>query len=586
MARRELVRCDAHDLAYDPSIHDGCTLCRKSRVPPPALPPRASEALKTAAMVCVMALWVAFVLGGAYAMKTRLLAMSKSRSKTPAGPLAKMPDAPRPRDFVRVPVQPPTELPFIKRPGTDPFGYPRDAVDKLGLLALLGAGRYETLTAYLEQLEHDSESDFHKEIWVADAFESFATADPNVDTAIEDWVSASPGSFAPLLSRATHRISLAWYYRGHEFLNKTDGDRKAKFDEIMRTVDPDIELALQLEPKLVYARQLRLEIDGGGVTKLAKRKALDEALSICPACFRVRSFYLSRLAPRWGGSYAAMDQFALDAQKDAAKNPLLKALLGYADDDRCLAYLHDEKYAAALEACDHAIAAADYQRFQFSRMYALKDMKRFDEALAAVERAAELAPLNDEYLAWRGRLRITAGRLSEGTQDLRTALALDPTSEKNGPVVDSSIALLIRASYDRSQTNDFQGSLDALNLALLLSPGNQDALSRKAFAERRIADEKVAAPLERAALSADADFDAVKKLDDELVKTGQFPRIVKAWDEYIAAHPDDARAYLERGGARLHAGDTDGALSDLLRSCNAGLQRGCEGVQFVRARMH
>jgi tetratricopeptide (TPR) repeat protein len=40
-----------------------------------------------------------------------------------------------------------------------------------------------------------------------------------------------------------------------------------------------------------------------------------------------------------------------------------------------------------------------------------------------------------------------------------------------------------------------------------------------------------------------------------LIKRNEYDQIISYWDEYIARHPDDSRAYLERGGTYYHKGD-------------------------------
>jgi hypothetical protein len=79
-------------------------------------------------------------------------------------------------------------------------------------------------------------------------------------------------------------------------------------------------------------------------------------------------------------------------------------------------------------------------------------------------------------------------------------------------------------------------------------------------------------------------FDAFLRLDGMLAPRRQFARIVRHWDRYLAAKPDDARAYYERGGARRHAGDVANSIVDLDRACTMGLQKACPVAEYVRRR--
>lgn len=69
--------------------------------------------------------------------------------------------------------------------------------------------------------------------------------------------------------------------------------------------------------------------------------------------------------------------------------------------------------------------------------------------------------------------------------------------------------------------------------------------------------------------------------DQELARTGRWMEIIDHWDAYLRTHPDDARAYYERAGAKQHAGHDGEALDDLRRSCELGFQHSCGIVQKV-----
>lgn len=580
MPGRELPRCAAHGLAYDPAIHEGCTLCRNSKRP--SSTDGAPIAWRDIAMVVLMAMWVGGVISGAYFgvqrfrdLRTRVAAEIAEKAPMPPAPAG----ADSPWDGIRL--ETPKELPMIRRPGVDAFGYPRDAVDKLGLLTLLHLGDFSNLTKYVEQLEEAFESDFRKEEWVTQAFECFDTADARVGERIDQWLLQSPDSFAPILARAQHRVALGWYYRGAKFMKDTADDRKQKFKEVLTGAEPDVERAIALRPKAIAAYQLKLWIANALGKDAEKRKIFDAAITICPNCFRIRSKYIVAMQPRWGGSFEGMERIASEAQALAFQNPRLKVLLGYADEERAHTYREQEKFAAAFDAIDRALSIADFPRFHEERAWILRRSRRDKEALEELEKAVDQEPMNDSYLMQRGGLRLEAGKLREGTDDLKVAQLLDPVSEDNRSAVERGVKKLIYEGYQRQLAADKTGAVAAYDMALELSPGNVDALERKA---RVFTGEGQVEKLEAAALANPTNFDVYKQLDDELVKTREFRRIVAHWDRYIAANPNDGRAYYERGGANYHAGNRDAAIADLDRACAAGVQRGCDGARDVRAR--
>lgn len=71
-------------------------------------------------------------------------------------------------------------------------------------------------------------------------------------------------------------------------------------------------------------------------------------------------------------------------------------------------------------------------------------------------------------------------------------------------------------------------------------------------------------------------FDAYLALDNVLAPRGRFGEVIAHWDRYLASHPDDGRAYMERGGAYTHLKRPVEAERDADSACKLGFARGCE----------
>src|SRR5439155_24280776 len=63
------------------------------------------------------------------------------------------------------------------------------------------------------------------------------------------------------------------------------------------------DLARTLRPKLVAAMREQLRLLGLSSTRDSLKRVIDDALVVCPSCFRIRATYLNFARPRWGGSY-------------------------------------------------------------------------------------------------------------------------------------------------------------------------------------------------------------------------------------------------------------------------------------------
>ena len=77
------------------------------------------------------------------------------------------------------------------------------------------------------------------------------------------------------------------------------------------------------------------------------RAALNSALEISPASYKIRAHYLYSITPRWGGSFEEMQAFINESLTHVSENPKLELLLGifYAEAGEMLAL--DRKYSVA-----------------------------------------------------------------------------------------------------------------------------------------------------------------------------------------------------------------------------------------------
>jgi hypothetical protein len=87
--------------------------------------------------------------------------------------------------------------------------------------------------------------------------------------------------------------------------------------------------------------------------------------------------------------------------------------------------------------------------------------------------------------------------------------------------------------------------------------------------------ERIAAVQSKAAASP-GDFRSVQQLDYVLSREQRWDEILAAWNAYLAIHPDDGRAYMERSGTNWRFGRHADDARDLARACELGVNEGCE----------
>ncbi len=592
---RRLLRCQAHGLAYDPSIHTGCVICRRDQAAvATGVPTRRSGASALAPLLWVgvallgAAVLVATGLAGWFLVKQIPVARSRLRvDRQAALPTPAASSEPlEPRVCAAESALPPPKLPegrpMLGRTGTDQYGYPRDTVDRVGMLTLLRHRKFHRLTEYIEGWQNEFETDFRKEYWIDDAILAFDTADPRLLPLLDDWVRATPESFAPYVARGTHRLALGYHYRGGKYLSKTSPARLDRMRETMTLAEPDLRRSIQLRPKLVEARHRLLGIAMALGRRHEKAALVNEAEAICPLCFSIRAQYLHAIKPRWGGSYAAMEAYARRVQPYAHDNPRLRVLLGRVDHDRCNLLHKDGKLLLALAACDRAVSAGDYASYHYDRAVVLRKLGRNPEALAACNRALEIRPQLSDILEERAYLLLEANRFEAAAADVELTVRLDPIDRRGTRRFDRLLVKMVKIGHAHFRAKAYDAAIQAYNRLLAIHPGHVDALTWRGVARARKGDTAGGMEDLNLAVQLQPDsFDACLQFDHQLAARRQFDVVVRHWNRFLALRPDHARAHYERGGAYYNQGKYAEALRDAKDACRLGYDPGCKLVRHM-----
>jgi tetratricopeptide (TPR) repeat protein len=425
--------------------------------------------------------------------------------------------------------------------GTDPHGYPLKTADKRAVLRMLRARQFDALDAWLVDLQTQFEADYHKEYWPLDALDAFSSVDPTLAPLLDAWVAAKPDSYMALAARGIHLQSVGWYKRGGRWACETPPENFEAMREAHATAFPDLDEALNRHPRLIAAHRALIKVaNANGAPLEIKRQLIDQALAACPDCFQVRVTFMFAMEPRWGGSYEKMDAFAQESAQ-ASSNPKVRVLAGYADADRCDMLRRDKRLAESLTACTRALAAGESADFYLERAQTLRKTNPA-AALADLDRALWLRPQRSDLLEKRADRFMQLHRYSEHARDIAVLKEIDPVERLDpGDVQRAAQGLAYEAAQQRKRGK----------------PSDEVAL------------------LERAIALDPDDLDNHRRLDAALVRAGLRENIPPMWAKYLARHPKDARAHLERGGALHHLGREQEALSEAATACRLGEQEGC-----------
>lgn len=483
--------------------------------------------------------------------------------------------------FVEVAPAPiPTGIPLRGEEGTDADGAPRQWVDVKGLRSLLLNRRFAALDQAFTHFQDAFERDARFEAWPLDAANAFGSSESPIREALDEWIDASPQSFAPYLARAVCTIAVAKNQRGGALAKDTEESDFAEMNVTLQGALGDLSAARKLRPGLVTAVQQTIRIGrllGDGALVDRSIQELDQA---CPGCVLHRIAVMYALLPRWGGSYSLMNAYL--ARLDRHANPRLELLAGYVDADLADLAEHEKDFTEALAAIDRACARGEHAPFLIARAGIRRRRGEFPEALRDVNRALELAPASAEASYERSEIFFRQKKHELAARDLLEGLRLDPT-DSTGQWLYTPV---LRAVSDEAWALFHEGSeveaLRLFDLAAEIAPRASELQQRRAavlssgpVSPRAV--EELRARLE----SAPDDLLLHRRLDYTLARMGRYDEIVTLWTRYLARH-DDARAHLERAGTYSHLKRFAERDADLAKACEGGLTEGCVQWQSYR----
>jgi len=171
----------------------------------------------------------------------------------------------------------------------------------------------------------------------------------------------------------------------------------------------------------------------------------------------------------------------------------------------------------------------------------------------------------------------------ESADSFLAALRLDPTSGQDE--LKNYANMATNAGLVHQRAGRPREALQAYDKALLILPAHPGAQLARTEILRRgdpFANEhEIQALVENA--RRDDTFEAYRVLDVELGKRRRFAELLVHWNEYLARHPNDGQALLERAGTFTQVSNLQGALGDADKACSIGIQPACNAAQRLRA---
>ena len=364
----------------------------------------------------------------------------------------------------------------------------------------------------IQNIRHESE--LHRVLL------GFEVDDPAITALIEEWIAAAPASTPAHLAHAVHLNARAFAARGTRLISETSEQQTAAMHELheravaaaFKVVEQDARHTLAYAT-LVNAARARGDQEACGTFA-------QQGLEQSPASLRIRWALAACRLPRWGGSHELVEQIAKQARPFLADHPELSVLQGAAAWDQGRIAEGEE----ALQLFGTAIASGPFPIYFYDRAREHLRMKQPAVALEDVTLALALSPDDPAMLETRMSALADLGRVKEAAAAFAVLEEVDATNA------------------DLGRWRDYF---------------------------QRLA--------QRAAATAVSDtFNEYLRADAEMATRGDWNGIIAQWTTYLQQHPNDGRAYLERGGAHHRKGDLTSARHDIESACGLGTTQACD----------
>jgi len=190
----------------------------------------------------------------------------------------------------------------------------------------LTSGNYPALEQFYSEQQNAFEAGKISDEALFQAFRKLDVHSPDGARAFDGWVTAYPKSYAALLARGTYEYHMALAARGDNFIKDAMEPKLDAMSNWLARAQPDLRASLGLtsKPYLSALYLLNLSMLSGAAEE--RRQWFEAALKMDPAATHVRQRYMFSLRPRWGGSYAQMQDFLQQCEAQGLPPKFLASL--------------------------------------------------------------------------------------------------------------------------------------------------------------------------------------------------------------------------------------------------------------------
>ncbi len=301
---------------------------------------------------------------------------------------------------------------------------PAEESDARNVRDLVLAEQFAAADALLDDMREKFMTDIAVESDMYRRWDQFNRPVPELEKALTRWVEIGDSANARL-ARGIHFTSMGWRARGDAYISATSKTQLRSMEAYFRLALEDFQAVLEQRPDELFAYCYAMEVLMAFGADEAVQGLYEKALEEHPLAYTPRSFYLTSLAPWWGGSMQEMEQVVDDSRAFYDRNPELRALEGRATSVLAEKADADGKFAMALTLYNRALEQGGPNwRYLNGRGEMYMRLHRFDEAIADLNRALVLRPDFVEALEHRSYSHYQRGQNESAIQDITRIIEL------------------------------------------------------------------------------------------------------------------------------------------------------------------
>jgi hypothetical protein len=193
-------------------------------------------------------------------------------------------------------------------------------------LSWFKAGNYAALERYYSQQQADFETGRISDEVLFQSFKKLYEDSPDDARGFDEWADAYPRSYPAMLTRGTYEYHMAFAARGDRYIKDTARSKLEAMDNWLVRAQADLGASLSRTSKPYLSAVYLLDLTTLAGDANDRRRWYDAAMQMDPSATHVRYRYMFSLRPRWGGSYAQMQEYLQQCEAQGLPEKFLASL--------------------------------------------------------------------------------------------------------------------------------------------------------------------------------------------------------------------------------------------------------------------